>query len=83
MRSDSDVARHINRRCSDRPQPARTCTLFERDRLERWLAGTPLAIAPTTTEVYKWRDAQGRWHITDELPAGDVSYETLHYRSKR
>jgi len=31
--------------------------------------------------VYKWRDADGAWRITDEPPPRGVEYERLEYRS--
>jgi hypothetical protein len=54
---------------------------FERELAERWLDTTPLQIAPTVTQVYKWRDRSGNWHITDEAPPAGVEYELLKYRS--
>lgn len=44
-----------------------------------WREGTPLE-GTTTTVVYKWRDADGKWQITDEPPANGVDYEVLDYR---
>ena len=32
-----------------------------------------------TTTVYKWRDANGNWQITDQPPADGIKYETLEY----
>ena len=40
------------------------------------LLGTPAPAA----RLYKWRDAQGQWQITDQLPAAGTPYETLEYR---
>ena len=54
---------------------------FERERLERVLDGSPLELPATTTEVYKWRDDQGSWHITDEPPPAGIRFETMSYRS--
>ena len=54
--------------------------LFERERLDRALDGTPLELPATHTEVYKWRDADGHWHITDDPPAGDIPFEAMTYR---
>lgn len=31
---------------------------------------------------YKWRDAQGEWHFTDEPPPAGTPYETLEYREE-
>ncbi len=45
--------------------------------------GTPLesAVRETlgTTRVYKWRDADGVWHITDEPPPEGTKFEKLEY----
>ncbi|MCS3903105.1 hypothetical protein J2T55_001122 [Methylohalomonas lacus] len=49
----------------------------DRDARQRWLAGTPLAPAETT--VYKWRDADGEWQISDKPPAAGIDYERLQY----
>jgi hypothetical protein len=46
-----------------------------------WVKGTPLEPAPTKTQLYKWRDEQGQWQITDRPPTGDVTYEILEYSS--
>jgi len=54
---------------------------FERERLERMLDGSPIELPATTTEVYKWRDDQGGWHITDEPPAAGIHFETMSYHS--
>lgn len=35
-----------------------------------------------TTTVYKWRDAQGNWQITDQPPPAGIRYETLEYQSE-
>jgi hypothetical protein len=48
--------------------------------LRRWLSGTPLAPAPSVTQVYKWRDVSGGWHITDAPPAAGIAYERIEYR---
>jgi len=42
--------------------------------------GTPLAPAPAVTHVYKWRDAEGQWQITDRPPPAGFPYEALEYR---
>ncbi len=52
---------------------------FNPDEQRRILADTPLAPAPTTTTVYKWRDANGNWQLGDRPPpTGD--YEVMQYR---
>jgi hypothetical protein len=42
--------------------------------LRRPLPASPRANPP----LYKWRDAQGVWHVTDTPPA-DRPYETVRY----
>jgi hypothetical protein len=37
-------------------------------------------ITKKTTRVYKWRNADGEWQITDHLPPQGVEYERLDYR---
>jgi hypothetical protein len=32
-----------------------------------------------SSQVYKWRDRQGQWQITDRPPAEGVPYEVLEY----
>ncbi|HVF33918.1 MAG TPA: DUF4124 domain-containing protein [Candidatus Saccharimonadia bacterium] len=39
---------------------------------QRAIPRSPVANPP----LYKWRDAQGRWHVTDAPPA-DRPYETI------
>lgn len=34
-----------------------------------------------TTPLYKWRDQQGHWQITDQPPPAGVPFETLQYDS--
>jgi len=54
---------------------------FERDLAVRWLKNTPLEPKATVTTLYKWRDAQGSWQITDRQPPAGTRYEVLKYRS--
>lgn len=37
-------------------------------------------ITKKTTRVYKWRNADGEWQITDHLPPAGTEYERLDYR---
>jgi hypothetical protein len=57
---------------------------FKRDLLQGWVNKTPLdlQIVPTVTRVYKWRDAQGNWQMTDRPPAGR-DYEVKEFRSDK
>lgn len=32
-----------------------------------------------TTTLYKWRDAQGQWQVSDQPPPAGIKYETLNY----
>jgi hypothetical protein len=42
--------------------------------------GTPLkSPLSTSTPVYQWRDAQGRWQVTDEPPPEGTPYEVKQY----
>lgn len=54
---------------------------FDRGARQQWLADTPLAPEATITTVYKWRDDDGRWQLTDQPPAAGVGYERLQYHS--
>jgi hypothetical protein len=45
------------------------------------LGGTPLAPEQTVTTAYKWRDAKGRWQLTDRPPPDGIPYERLETRS--
>ena len=44
---------------------------------------TPLEPAPTITVLYKWKNSDGFWEITDKPPEGGVPYEVLEYSSER
>ena len=43
----------------------------------RLLEGTPLELAAPVTVVYKWRNADGTWQISDRPPPAGTPYETL------
>lgn len=45
-----------------------------------WVKGTPLEPAPAMTRVYKWKDANGQWQISDRPPEAGINYETMQYR---
>ena len=45
--------------------------------------GTPLAPPPTMTILYKWKNADGYWEITDKPPEAGIHYEVLEYSSDR
>lgn len=52
---------------------------FDSAARQQWLGNTPLAPAASVTTVYKWRDDQGNWQITDQLPPAGTEYERLEY----
>lgn len=58
-----------------------TWLYVDTDARQEWLGGTPLAPAAEVTTVYKWRDRQGNWQITDQPPPAGIEYERLQYRS--
>jgi hypothetical protein len=39
----------------------------------------PFVGSDDVTRAYKWRDAQGRWQVTDEPPAGAQVFEVLEF----
>ena len=45
------------------------------------LQGTPLEPPPAETKLYKWRDASGKWQVSDIPPGAGIKYEILQYRS--
>ena len=49
------------------------------DRLPEWAARSSLGRDLQTTTVYKWQDASGRWHVSDQRPATGVEYRTEEY----
>lgn len=34
----------------------------------------------SSTTLYKWQDANGRWHVEDSPPPTGVAFEVLDYR---
>ena len=49
------------------------------EKLPDWAARTELGRDLQRTTVYKWQDAEGRWHITGEPPPEGVSYRQETY----
>lgn len=45
--------------------------------------GTPLEPPPTITTLYKWKNTDGFWEITDKPPEDGIPYELLEYSSDR
>lgn len=54
---------------------------FQPALLRNALRGTPLTPPPTVTHAYKWRDAQGNWHISDRPPPAGTPYQSIEVRS--
>lgn len=44
-----------------------------------WLQKAQVLPKPAPTVVYKWRDRNGAWHITDAPPGEGIAYEQLEY----
>jgi Domain of unknown function (DUF4124) len=53
-----------------------------RDRMQSLSSDLGLSrITPKkTAHLFKWRDANGNWQITDQRPQEGVDYEKLEYR---
>lgn len=57
--------------------------VFEPQLARQLVAATPLApLAPAAnvTTAYKWRDAKGRWQLTEQPPPAGTAYEVLETR---
>lgn len=37
-------------------------------------------VPSSSTTLYKWQDASGRWHVEDSPPPAGVAFEVLDYR---
>ena len=49
------------------------------ERMPAWAAKTTLGRELQTTRVYRWQDAAGVWHVTDQPPANGTPYEVQEY----
>lgn len=49
------------------------------ERLPEWAAKTPLGRDLQATKVYKWQDASGAWHVSDQPPAAGIDYQVESY----
>ena len=50
------------------------------EQVESILGRTPLKeLVGTSKPIYKWRDEQGQWHVTDTRPAQGIPYEVKQY----
>jgi len=47
--------------------------------LPRWAAKTELGRELQTTRVYKWQDASGAWHVSDQPPPDGTPYQQESY----
>lgn len=45
-----------------------------------WLRDMAPALFVSRTQLYRWQDDAGNWHVSDEPPA-DREYEVIEYRS--
>jgi hypothetical protein len=51
------------------------------EKWNKWVKGTPLAPAPKVTQMYKWRDTNGQWQISDRPPDDGSKYEVMKFHS--
>jgi len=51
------------------------------EKWKKWVKGTPLEPPPAVTQMYKWKDANGQWQVSDRPPDAGTKYEMLQYRS--
>ena len=49
------------------------------DELPAWAAKSRLGRDLQSTTVYKWQDASGEWHISDQRPTGNMDYQKGQY----
>jgi hypothetical protein len=49
------------------------------EHLPEWASRTLAGRELQTTTVYRWQDAVGNWHVSDQPPAGDIPYQTEAY----
>jgi len=47
--------------------------------LPEWASKTPVGRILKTTTVYKWQDASGAWHVSDQPPAPGIEYKVEKY----
>ena len=47
--------------------------------LPEWAAKTSFGRELQTTTVFKWQDASGRWHVSDQPPAEGIEYKMEAY----
>jgi len=49
------------------------------DQVPEWAAKSGMGRDLQSTTVYKWQDASGKWHISDEKPAEGIDYQQGQY----
>lgn len=49
------------------------------EHMPEWAAKTTLGRELQTTRVYKWQDASGQWHVSDQAPPVGTEYQTEDY----
>ena len=49
-------------------------------RWPEWVPQTTLSPQEKVTQLFQWRDVDGRWHVSDQRPADGIAYQTLEYR---
>jgi hypothetical protein len=47
--------------------------------LPEWAGKTSVGRDLQTTTVYKWKDASGKWQVSDQPPPKGVEYQTESY----
>ena len=49
------------------------------EEMPEWASKTRLGRDLQTTTVYKWQDASGAWHVSDQPPPAGTRYEVERY----
>ena len=49
--------------------------------VKHWIKDSGFIDTPEVTRVYRWQDAQGKWHITDSKPSKGTKFTVQSYRS--
>ena len=49
------------------------------EEMPQWAADTSVGRELQTTTVYKWQDAAGAWHVSDQPPPPGTDYEVQGY----
>ena len=51
------------------------------DLVKHWVKDSGFVDTPEVTRVYRWQDAEGKWHITDAKPPKGTEFTVQSYRS--